>query len=200
MALTILTGSSQAAGINYSYRTSGSADWSSVPTASYFYDVTDQIVRYKTVNSEYVTSLTASVAISASYAPATPTFPYTGPALISGSLVVTGSLSIYNQQTGVTTLDTNTYTLRGTNTSSSIDWGGREVYNTAGLRVLSWRTLRTFDGSTTQSIDWGARTLHDNTSTTSVNWQDRALNDASAIKAITWGNRSLTRSSTNTYH
>jgi hypothetical protein len=68
MALTILTGSSQAAGVNYSYRTSGSADWSSVPTASYFYDQVDRIVRYKTVTSEYVTSPTASIATTASFA------------------------------------------------------------------------------------------------------------------------------------
>jgi hypothetical protein len=94
MALTILTGSSQAAGVNYSYSTSGSADWTSVPTASYFYDIIDKTVRYKTTNSEYVTSLTSSTALTASYAISAQAFPFTGSALITGSLGVTGSASI----------------------------------------------------------------------------------------------------------
>ena len=68
MALTILTGSSQAAGVNYSYRTSGSADWSSVPTASYFYDQIDKITRYKMPNGDIVNSISSSFASTASYA------------------------------------------------------------------------------------------------------------------------------------
>lgn len=68
MALTILTGSSQAAAINYSYTTSGSADWASVPTASYFYDITDKTVRFKATNSIYSNIATASFALNASYA------------------------------------------------------------------------------------------------------------------------------------
>jgi hypothetical protein len=79
MALTILTGSSQAAGVNYSYSTSGSADWSSVPTASYFYDIIDKTVRYKSPNGDIQRF---------------DTFPFTGSALITGSLGVTGSASI----------------------------------------------------------------------------------------------------------
>ena len=69
MAITILTGSSQAAGVNYSYRTSGSADWTSVPTASYFYDQTDQQVRYKDASSNIIEmfSVSASIASTASY-------------------------------------------------------------------------------------------------------------------------------------
>jgi hypothetical protein len=66
MALTILTGSSQAAAINYSYTTSGSEDWASVPTASYFYDITDKTVRFKATNSTYSNVATASFALTAS--------------------------------------------------------------------------------------------------------------------------------------
>ena len=65
MALTILTGSSQAAGVNYSYRTSGSADWSSVPTASYFYDQIDKITRYKMPNGDVVNAISSSYALVA---------------------------------------------------------------------------------------------------------------------------------------
>ena len=77
MALTILTGSAQAGAINYSYRTSGSADWASVPTSSYFYDQIDQQVRYRNSAGD----------IQNLY-----TFPYTGSAVISGSLIVSGSI------------------------------------------------------------------------------------------------------------
>ena len=66
MALTILTGSSQAAATNYSYTTSGSVDWASVPTASYFYDITDKTVRFKATNSTYSNIATASFALTAS--------------------------------------------------------------------------------------------------------------------------------------
>jgi hypothetical protein len=66
MALTILTGSSQAAATNYSYTTSGSADWASVPTASYFYDITDKTIRFKATNSTYSNVATASFALTAS--------------------------------------------------------------------------------------------------------------------------------------
>lgn len=66
MALTILTGSSQAAATNYSYTTSGSADWASVPTASYFYDIVDKTVRFKATNSTFSNVATASFALTAS--------------------------------------------------------------------------------------------------------------------------------------
>lgn len=66
MALTILTGSSQAAAFNYSYTTSGSADWASVPTASYFYDIVDKTVRFKATNSTFSNVATASLALTAS--------------------------------------------------------------------------------------------------------------------------------------
>jgi hypothetical protein len=67
MALTILTGSSQAAAFNYSYTTSGSADWASVPTASYFYDIVDKTIRFKAANSTYSNVATASMALTASF-------------------------------------------------------------------------------------------------------------------------------------
>ena len=78
MALTILTGSSQAAGINYSFRTSGSADWASVPTASYFYDIVDKLPRFKASNSDIQNVIT---------------FPFSGSAVITGSLNVTGGIT-----------------------------------------------------------------------------------------------------------
>lgn len=83
MALITLTGSAQSAAINYSYSTSGSADWSSVPTASYFYDIVDKKVRYKSTNGDIQ---------------GFEVFPYTGSANISGSLTITsGSITMPNR-------------------------------------------------------------------------------------------------------
>lgn len=47
MAITILTATTQASAINYSYTTSGSTDWSSIPNSTYFYDLVDKLPHYK---------------------------------------------------------------------------------------------------------------------------------------------------------
>ncbi len=117
MALTILTGSSQAAATNYSYTTSGSADWASVPTASYFYDITDKTVRFKATNSTYSNIATASLALTASNVVGTVTsasYAMNGgvtqllagsgislsPSSGTGSVTVTSLGSVYNTMTG----------------------------------------------------------------------------------------------------
>jgi len=151
-------------------------------------------------------------AVSASYAPDT-TFPYSGSARITGSLGVTGSFSVYNQNANYAVLDTNTGTFRGTNTSSSIDWIGRVLNNTSGQEVLSWRTLRAKDSNTSQSIDWGNRRLTDNYgivsadwsfgrrllydqyTSSSIDWENRATYDANGNRSVFWNNRHLYNSS-----
>jgi hypothetical protein len=47
MAITVLTATTQAASINYNYTTSGSTDWVSVPSSTYFYDLVDKLPHYK---------------------------------------------------------------------------------------------------------------------------------------------------------
>ena len=47
MAIIVLTGKTQTAGVNYNYTTSGSSDWSGIPSSTYFYDQIDKLVRYK---------------------------------------------------------------------------------------------------------------------------------------------------------
>lgn len=97
MALTILTGSSQAAATNYSYTTSGSADWASVPTASYFYDITDKTVRFKATNSTYSNIATASLALTASNVTGTVTSAsYAATASYSSNLQISGSINNVN--------------------------------------------------------------------------------------------------------
>jgi len=114
MPLTILTGSSQTAGINYSYRTSGSADWTSVPTASYFYDIIDRTVRYRSVNGDIQRF---------------DTFPYTGSALITGSLGVTGSLTASNITAASLTIPSGSITL----TTGSITMPNRPAFRVTGV-------------------------------------------------------------------
>jgi hypothetical protein len=47
MAITVLTATTQAVAINYNYTTSGSTDWTSVPSSTYFYDFVDKLPHYK---------------------------------------------------------------------------------------------------------------------------------------------------------
>jgi hypothetical protein len=95
MALTILTGSSQAAAFNYSYTTSGSADWASVPTASYFYDIVDKTIRFKAANSTFSNVATASTALTASLA-------LTASFVTASNVVGTVASASYAQTAGTT--------------------------------------------------------------------------------------------------
>ena len=140
----------------------------------------------------------AQTALSASFAPSTPTFPYTGSALITGSLGITGSLSVIDGN-GANNLNTNVRTLYGGN-SLSIEWGNRKLYDSTGSGSLSadWRNRLLHDTSTSQSLDWTNRKLYDNNITPllSVDWQTRDLTDTNARASINWSSRILTDSGT----
>ena len=75
----------------------GTASWavsaSQAISSSYAFSASYALSSSRATTASY--ALTASRAISASYAPDT-TFPYTGSAIISGSLTVTGSTNLYN--------------------------------------------------------------------------------------------------------
>jgi hypothetical protein len=133
---------------------------------------------------------TASFATSASYAPDT-TFPYTGSARITGSLGVTGSLSIL--ESGVNSLNTTTYTLRGPNASSSVDWNSRRLSDSAGERSIEWSNRLAYDSSPVLSINWGARIAYDGASSSSIEWNARQLKDGFGTIAADWsfGRREL---------
>ncbi len=144
------------------------------------------------ISGNAATATTASYvlqAVSASYAPDT-TFPYTGSALVTGSLGITGSLSVIDGN-GANNLDTNVRTLYGTNSSSSINWAERKLNATNGTARLDWRLLYAIDSATSRSIDWGNRYLQDASNVTSVNWSTRLLTDASATTAVDWSSRFL---------
>ena len=101
----------------------------------------------------------ATQALSASYAPDT-TFPYTGSAIISGSLTVTGSLFV--QDFGKTNIDSST----------------RQLYD-AGPPMPP-------GASSVLSVDWQSRTLNDSNSNSALAWRDRVLYTPTAVTALNW--------------
>jgi len=108
----------------------------------------------------------ATQALSASYAPGgagTPTFPYTGSAIISGSLTVTGSLFVQD-----------------VNGKTNIDSLDRKLYGNAPPMPPG--------ASSVLSVDWGSRTLNDSSGISAVAWRDRALYTATGITSLSWTN------------
>lgn len=83
----------------------------------------------------------ATQALSASYAPGgagTPTFPYTGSAIISGSLTVTGSVFVQDIN-GTINIDSSNRKLYDTNSSQSVAWDERRLYDIDGNRAVAWQ-------------------------------------------------------------
>ena len=98
----------------------------------------------------------ATQALSASYAPAaagTPTFPYTGSAIISGSLEITGSLFVQDIN-GIINIDSENRNLYDTNSSLSIDWSLRRLYDNAGNRAVSWQNKVLGESNGGSSVGW----------------------------------------------
>ena len=137
------------------------------------------------LNSLYAPSITGSLlgtasyatqALSASYAPSTPAFPYTGSAKITGSLGVTGSFT--TQVSNITALEiTDTvrkiYDLPGVN---SIDINGRTLFDSTGAGSLEWENRFGYDNLGNTSINWNSRYLLDSSNTVAANWDAFALN------------------------
>ena len=109
----------------------------------------------------------ATQALSASYAPDT-TFPYTGSAIISGSLEITGSLFV--QDFGKTNIDSST----------------RQLYDAGPVMPPNAPSVL--------SIDWGSRTLNDSNSNSALAWRDRALYTPTAVTALNWSDNTLLNS------
>jgi hypothetical protein len=98
----------------------------------------------------------ATQALSASYAPGgagTPTFPYTGSAIISGSLEITGSLFVQDIN-GIINIDSENRNLYDTITSQSVNWDERRLYDNAGNRAVSWQGKILGESNGGSSIGW----------------------------------------------
>jgi hypothetical protein len=123
-----------------------------------------------TDTSSYASS--ASFATTASYALNTscscpPAFPYSGSAVISGSLIV--------HNNGNTIVDTNTSYLNDDTGNRSVLWNDRNLKDTAGQTVIDWENKVLYDNAFTSSIDWGNRVLYNTNGTTAIDWQNGLL-------------------------
>jgi hypothetical protein len=124
-------------------------------TASYVETAQTASYVLQAISASYATQ-----ALSASYAPDT-TFPYTGSAIITGSLEVTGSVFVQD-----------------INGKTNIDSFDRKLYD-AGPPFPP-------GASSVLSIDWGSRTLNDSSGVSAIAWRDRALYTPNATTAIIW--------------
>ncbi len=105
------------------------------------------------------------------------TVPYTGSAVISGSLAITGSLRVGVPGAGNPAIDSIAGTLsRGS--IVSVDWISK--------------TLQ--DASSAISIDWEGRVLNDGSSATSIDWEGRVLYTPNGEIALTYIDDTLAES------
>jgi hypothetical protein len=108
---------------------------------------------------------TSSYAVTASYALNTPSvFPY------SGSAVITGSLIVNNGTYDV--LDTNNSYLNDSNGTGSVLWNDRVLKDSTNVEIINWESKVTNDSSFTKSIDWENRTLYNTNEHAAIDWQN----------------------------
>ena len=114
-----------------------------------------------------------TLTVTASYATSAGTiFPYTGSAIISGSLGVTGTLNVITGSAIV--LSTSTLTLTDKNSKSSVGWDKRNLFDAGGSLSADWtlRLLYDSQATTSASLDWKNRLLKNNAGTTILDWQN----------------------------
>jgi hypothetical protein len=132
-------------------------------------------------------------AVSASWAPGgagTPTFPYTGSAIISGSLEITGSLNINNGTYPI--IDTTLSALYGPLGILSIDWGSNQLYDQTPALSIDYYSRKLWGFMTPiEVLDWQNNLLNDASGFQSMDWENRKLNDPTSIVSLDYKNRKL---------
>jgi hypothetical protein len=151
-------------------------------------------------------ALSSSYALTASYLDNyIPPFPFTGSAIISGSLEVTGSLSVSDgtylklntsthalyDQIGAQSVDWNIRSLKDSNGINSLYWDSRALYDAIGSQSLDWANRFLYDINDVQSLAWTNRDLFDENGLQSLNWSERFLIDTLFINSVDWENRGL---------
>jgi hypothetical protein len=123
----------------------------------------------------------ATQALSASYAPSTPAFPFTGSATILGSLIVK-----QNATTG--SLNTSNRTLQDDRNKTTVDWNNWALYDSQPTSIISveWYNRTLYSSTGYNSILWDNRILQDSTGVDSSNWENRTLNDDHGAAALSW--------------
>ena len=129
-------------------------------------------------------------------------FPYTGTAVITGSLIVSGSVPGQpygiNSAAGrlsVNSIDTVSWgdlLLIDPNTgNTSVAWGGRVLIDSGNIIRLDWENGVTHDSTSKDSINWQNRQLIDSAGTTTVDWENTQIYDSSTNLSINWSQRRL---------
>ncbi len=113
--------------------------------------------------------ISASYAVTASHALNTAAFPFSGLAVITGSLIVSGSNSSINTNTGIlydsSEIPSVKYVQRGlfaSNDTLSVQYNTRRLYKSDGTTIsYDWENAEINDDGGTLAIDLGERKLHD---------------------------------------
>jgi hypothetical protein len=131
-------------------------------------------------------------ALSASWAPsvASNPFPYTGSAIISGSLVVTGSLRVGVPGVNNPAIDTTVGTLsRGT--QAKVDWVNAYLNNSSAVTTVDWENAFLNDGNAITRVDWGNGALNDSAGTMVFDWESRRMMDVAGARSADFDTRFL---------
>jgi hypothetical protein len=113
----------------------------------------------------------ASYALSASYAPGGGSaFPYVGAAVITGSLIVSGTYG------GINTF-VNKPNLFDINGITRVQWSNGCLNNTAGDTTLDWEINNLIDSAATTVLDWENKILYDSAGANSIDWTNRTLSE-----------------------
>jgi hypothetical protein len=124
-------------------------------------------------------SNTSSYAVTASYALNSSCscipFPY------SGSAVITGSLIVNNGTNNV--INTSNYQLIDSNNEQTINWNTK-ILKSGNKTTIDWSNKLLQDGSESSSVDWESRLLTDASTSSSVDWESRRLYNSDGGTAI----------------
>jgi len=124
-------------------------------------------------------------AVTASYALNAPSaFPYSGSAVISGSLVVNNGTN--------NVINTSNYQLLDSNGTTSVDWQNKVLKLAENRDTVDWGGARLNDyTSEALSVDWEGRILYDISANQSIDWQSRIFyaNDGTTAH-LDWSNPS----------
>ena len=142
-------------------------------------------------------------ALSASWAPGGGSaFPYIGTAVITGSLIVSGTNGGINTSLGFPVLfqndGVNTVTfgngklwLNDSVGGTSVDWGNRYLLDTSGTTKADWEQSYLADGAAITRVDWGNGALNDSAGTAAFDWESRRMIDVAGARSADFDTRFL---------
>jgi hypothetical protein len=153
-------------------------------TASYVETAQTASYVLQAISASYATQ-----ALSASWAPGgagTPTFPYTGSAIISGSLELTGSLFVQdiNGKTNIDSLNRQLYDAGPifppeASAVLSVDWVSRQLFNASSVLSVAWADHLLYDTTGILSGDYHRRKLITDSGTgNALIWDDSTYLDS----------------------